>query len=80
MDEVYSFYKKYYSSNIMSVVVYSKETLPRLEFLVKQEFNKLQNNHILVNGPKVKSDQPALSSVFQTEKLGQMIRLKINQA
>jgi secreted Zn-dependent insulinase-like peptidase len=41
MDEVYSFYKKYYSSNIMTAVVLSKETLPRLEFIVKQEFNKL---------------------------------------
>ena len=42
-DELLKFHSKYYSSNIMSLAVYSKLKLDELEELVKQCFSSIKN-------------------------------------
>jgi secreted Zn-dependent insulinase-like peptidase len=42
-DELISFYKRYYSANLMSLVVHGKESLPELKEMVTAKFTAIPN-------------------------------------
>ena len=44
--ELQKFHAKYYSSNVMSAVVLSKESLPKIEKLVREKFSEIPNKYL----------------------------------
>lgn len=46
---LFDFFNKYYSSNLMNLVIYSNMSLSKLELLVKQLFGKIKNKNVILN-------------------------------
>lgn len=45
-DDLLAFYDRYYSANLMSLVVLGKESLPELETMVRTKFSAVKNRNI----------------------------------
>ena len=50
-DELLAIYKKYYSANIMKLVVLGSESLDELQAMVEPRFQSVVNNHVVVEPP-----------------------------
>ena len=46
-QQLISFYRQYYSSNIMTLVVLGNESLPELQSMVESKFNKIPNREFI---------------------------------
>ena len=50
-DELLAIYKKYYSANIMKLVVLGSDSLDELQAMVEPRFQPVINNHVVVEPP-----------------------------
>ena len=50
-DELLAIYKKYYSANIMKLVVLGSDSLDELQAMVEPRFQPVVNNHVVVEPP-----------------------------
>ena len=50
-DELLAIYKKYYSANIMKLVVLGSESLDELQAMVEPRFSPVIDNQVVVDGP-----------------------------
>ena len=62
------FHETYYSSNIMKLVVYGKESLETLEEIVKDKFSAIKNNFI--------SNIQSVGKPFRSEDLSKLVLVK----
>lgn len=69
VDELKEFHRKWYSSNIMKLCVYSNKDLDEMEEKVKELFSAVINKHIEVPS----FDHPP---AYTEEQLSQFIRMK----
>ena len=51
-DELLAIYRKYYSANIMKLVVLGSESLDELQTMVEPRFGPVANNQVVVDGPE----------------------------
>lgn len=69
VEQLKEFHRKWYSSNVMKLCIYSNRDLNEMEIVVKDLFSKVENKHVEV--PNF-SDPPAYSE----ENLGRLFKVK----
>lgn len=67
-DELISFYKQYYSANLMTLVVLGKEPLDQLEQMVRNKFSAVKNQN--------STEFTATAPLFVQDKLPQLVKIK----
>jgi len=66
-ESLLEFHKKWYSSNIMTLTVYSRHEIDKLEKWVTERFSPVENKEVVI--PDLGSPAP-----FPKENLGQFVR------
>ena len=66
-DSLLEFHKKWYSSNIMTLTVYSRHEIDKLEHWVTERFSTVENKEVVI--PDLGSPAP-----FPKEILGKFVR------
>ena len=85
-DELIDFYNKYYSANLMTLVVLGKQPLHQLEKIVRERFSTIKDKRVVIDGYKARYVEPSqlpmqvnIKPLKDTRELGLLFELpKLN--